>query len=210
MNETFAYLLFGKENPLGAHVRVSSVADPLEVIGIVEDGKYASLGEDPRPAIFLPMTQATTRWTTLVARSSLPDSTVTALLRKTVLDLDPDITLFSAGGLKEQLALPLFPARMAAIVLGVFGVFAMALAATGLFALMSLCGSTADSRDRNSHGAGRTANQVLLSLLGRTLLLCAAGTGLGRSSHSPPAGCSRRFFTASARAIRPLMARRYF
>ena len=179
VNGAFAHLLFGKENPLGAHVRISSVADPLEVIGIVEDGKYASLGEDPRPAIFLPMTQATTRWTTLVARSSLPDSIVTALLRKTVLDLDPGITLFSAGGLKEQLALPLFPARMAAIVLGVFGVFAMALAATGLFALMSYAVARRTREIGIRMALGARHQQVLLSLVGRTLLLYAAGAGLG-------------------------------
>jgi predicted permease len=179
VNETFARLLFGKENPLGKQVRVSSAAGPLEVVGVVEDGKYASLGEDPRPAVFLPMTQATTRWTTLVARSSLPAATVAALLRKTVLDLDPEITLFNAGGLKEQLALPLFPARMAASVLGIFGVFAMALAATGLFALMSytVARRTREIGIRMALGARRA--QVLSSLLGRTLLLCAAGTCLG-------------------------------
>src|SRR6185437_15597939 len=144
-----------------------------------EDGKYQSLGEDPRPAVFLPMAQATTRWITLVARSSLPEATVTALLRKAVLDLDPEITLFNTGGLKEQLALPLFPARMAAIALGIFGVFAMALAATGLFALMSyaVARRTREIGIRMALGAQR--KQVLSSLLGRTLLLCAAGTCLG-------------------------------
>jgi predicted permease len=179
VNETFAHLLFGKENPLGRHVRISSVAAPLEVIGIVEDGKYQSLGEDPRPAVFLPMAQSTTRWTTLVARSSLPASTLTALLRKTVLDLDPEITLFNTGGLKEQLALPLFPARMAAIVLGIFGAFAMALAATGLFALMSyaVARRTREIGIRMALGARR--KHVLSSLLGRTLVLCAAGTCVG-------------------------------
>jgi hypothetical protein len=179
VNESFARLLFGKENPLGGHVRVSSAAGPIEIVGIVEDGKYASLGEDPRPAVFLPMTQAATRWTTLVARSSLPASTVTALLWKTVLDLDPEIRLFNAGDLKDQLALPLFPTRMAAIVLGIFGIFAMALAATGLFALMSyaVARRTREIGIRMALDARRT--QVLSSLLGRTLLLCAAGTCLG-------------------------------
>ncbi len=89
--------------------------------------------------MFLPIAQAGPGlpWTTLVARTPLPAQQATELLRKTVLDLDPDLTLFNVGSLKDQLALPLFPARAAAIVLGVFGMLAMVLAATGLFALMA-------------------------------------------------------------------------
>ena len=66
-----------------------------------------------------------------------PAQQATDLLRKAVLDVDSNLTLFNIGSLEDQLALPLFPARAAAIVLGVFGVLAMVLAATGLFALVA-------------------------------------------------------------------------
>jgi putative ABC transport system permease protein len=61
----------------------------------------------------------------------------------------------------------------------VFGVFAMALAGSGLFALMSyaVARRTREIGIRMALGARRT--QVLSSLLGRTLLLCAVGTGAG-------------------------------
>jgi predicted permease len=179
VNQTFAHLLFGAQNPLGRRVRVSSVSQPVEIVGIVEDGKYQSLGEDPGPAVFFPLTQLGTHWTTLVARSSLPAANITALLRKTVLELDPQITLFSTGSLQDRLAFPLIGARIAAIVLGAFGVFAMALAATGLFALMSYAVSrrTREIGIRMALGAKRS--QVLSSILGRALLLCAAGIVIG-------------------------------
>jgi predicted permease len=175
VNQTFARMLFGRENAIGRQVRISSFAGGLEIVGVVEDGKYRSLGEDAFPAVFVPIMQTENRWTTLVARSSLPAEAVTRLLRKAVLDLDPEITIFSTGGLKDQLALPLLGARIAAIVLGIFGLFAMTLAATGIFALVSYAVSrrTREIGIRIALGAKRT--QVLSSVLGRTLLVSAAG-----------------------------------
>jgi predicted permease len=181
VNEAFVRTLFGSANPLGKHVRlgVNPSDKGVEVVGIVEDGKYEYLGEDPHPAVFLPIAQTGTRWTTLVARTRLPAPTATLLLRKAVLDLDPELTLFNVGSLKDQLALPLFPARIAAITLGIFGTLAMVLAATGLFALMAYAVSrrTREIGIRMALGARRM--QVLSSVLGRTLALCAAGISMG-------------------------------
>jgi ABC-type antimicrobial peptide transport system permease subunit len=100
-------------------------------------------------------------------------------LRKALLDLDPELTLFNTGSLKDQLSLPLFPARAAAIVLGVFGVLAMVLAATGLFALVA---SVVARRTREigiRMALGAQPAQVLSSVLRRTVVLCAAGISLG-------------------------------
>ncbi len=54
-----------------------------------------------------------------------------------MLDGNPELTVTNAGSLKSQMALPLFPARVAAIVFGIFGALAILLAAAGLFALMA-------------------------------------------------------------------------
>jgi hypothetical protein len=122
-NEALTHLLFGKENPLGQRVRLT--AEPadqgVEIIGVVETGKYQQLGEDPTPAIFLPLAQRGSNWTTLVVRTALSPSKGIEFLRKSVLDMDPELTLFNLGSLQDHLKLPLFPAQIAAIVLGVFG-----------------------------------------------------------------------------------------
>ncbi|MGH9695584.1 MAG: ABC transporter permease, partial [Bryobacteraceae bacterium] len=173
VNEALVHLLFGDENPLGKHVRMDE--HEVAIAGVVETGKYEFLGEDPHAAVFLPLAQSGVGWTTLVARTPLPAATATGLLRKTVLDLDPELTIFNAGGLKEQLALPLFPARIAAIVLGVFGFLAMALAATGLFALMSYAVSRRTREIGIRMALGARPAQVLSAVLKRTLVLCAAG-----------------------------------
>lgn len=181
VNQALVDLLYPRENPIGKYLYIS-IQGPkqgFQIAGVVETGKYESLGEDPHPAIFLPIAQTGTGWTTLLARTSLPAQQVTEMLRNTVLDLDPHLTIFNAGSLKEQLALPLFPARAAAIVLGVFGVLAMVLAATGLFALMaySVARRTREIGIRMALGARPV--QVLSSILRRTLILCLAGILIG-------------------------------
>jgi ABC-type antimicrobial peptide transport system permease subunit len=146
---------------------------------VVETGKYEHLGEDPHPAIFQPIEQSGTSYTTLVARTALPPPTATAQLRKAVLDLDPELTLVGVGSLQEQLGLPLFPARIVAVVLGIFGTLALVLAATGLFALMAYAVSRRTREIGIRMAIGALPRQVLSSVLRRTTILFLAGLGIG-------------------------------
>lgn len=204
VNEALARLLFDNENPIGRHVRMSSkAADPgVEIVGVVETGKYEYLGEDPHPAIFLPIAQTETGWTTLVARTRLPAQAATELLRKTVLDLNPDLALFNIGSLKDQLALPLFPARIAAIVLGIFGLLAMVLAATGMFALMAYTVSrrTREIGIRMALGAARS--RCFHPCSGAPPYSAQRAFPSEQPLRSLPEGCYRPCSTASARATR--------
>jgi predicted permease len=181
VNQAFADLLFPKESPLGKHFRMTlNAADAgMEIVGVVETGKYESLGEDPKPVVFRPIEQHGTEETTLVARTALPSDQAVDMLRRAILDLDPAITLYSVGGIGGQLALPLFPARAAAIVLGTFGVLAMVLAATGLFALMAYAVSRRTREIGIRIALGARTGTILSSVLNRTLKLCAAGILIG-------------------------------
>ena len=177
VNEACAQMLFGGENPLGKRIRLAGnpPGADVEVVGVVENGKYEYLSEPPHPVIFRPLAPGGMRFTTLVARGGLPAPRATDLLRKTVLDLDPELTIVSAGNLKDQLALALLPVRLVAIVLGIFGGLAIMLASTGLFALVAYAVSrrTREIGIRMSLGARR--GQVLSSVLARIFLLCSAG-----------------------------------
>ena len=181
VNEALAHVFFDNENPLGKRIRLTT--DPadkgIEIVGVVETGKYEYIGEDPKPVVFLPIAQTGTSWTTVVARTSLPPQQASELLRKTVLDLDPELTIFNAGSMRDQLAVPLFPARAAAIVLGIFGALATMLAATGLFAVVAYAVSRRTHEIGIRMALGARPVQVLSSVIGRTLVVCAAGVLIG-------------------------------
>jgi predicted permease len=181
VNEALADLLFPRENPIGRHVRMS--LDPadkgVEIVGEVETGKYESLGEDPHPVMFLPIAQTGTTRTTLVARTSLPAAAATQMLRNAVLDLDPELTLFNAGSLESQMALPLFPARIAAVVLGIFGTLAIVLAGAGLFAITAYAVSRRTREIGIRVALGARPSQVLRVVFHRIAVLCFTGLAFG-------------------------------
>ena len=181
VNEALVDLLFPHENPLGKQVRLST--DPsdkgLKIVGVVETGKYEYLGEDPHPAVFRPIAQTDITWTTLVARGPLPPHAALQSLRKTVLDLNPELAISNEASLKDQLALPLFPARVAAIVLSLFGLLALVLASTGLFGLVAYAVARRTREIGIRMALGARSSQVLSALFSRTLVLCAAGISIG-------------------------------
>jgi hypothetical protein len=181
VNEAFARRLFGRDQPIGRRFRFGHppAGEPIEIVALAQDGKYQSLGEEPTPAAFLPMAQRYSGWTTLVARTSLPPERTVQSIRAATRDLDPALTLFNVGTLEDQLAFPLFPARVASAVLGVFGLLAVVLSSTGVFALVAHAVSrrTREIGIRMALGAG--VADILRVVLGRTFVLWAIGSLAG-------------------------------
>ena len=70
MNRQFASKIFGSTtNAIGGYYELPD-GTRIRVVGIVEDGKYDTLTEDPKPAMFFPILQSPSSQTYLVVRSS--------------------------------------------------------------------------------------------------------------------------------------------
>jgi ABC-type antimicrobial peptide transport system permease subunit len=151
----------------------------VEIVGLVEDGKYRSLSETARPAIFWSILQAPNATTTLIVRSSLPEENVVRQVQSTLAGLDSSVVIYGAGSLTDMLRFVLLPSRAAAIALGVFGLLAMTLAAVGLHGVVAY----AVSRRRHelgiriAIGAGPAA--ILRLVLGRMGWLIGLGAAAG-------------------------------
>jgi predicted permease len=179
VNEAFARQLLPGEDPLGKRFRFGPGGKWNQIIGVVEDGKYRSLGETPSPTVFQNMEQNWRSNTTLVARSPLAEAETTRLLRRAVGELDPALTLYDAGSLTSALALALFPARLVAVVLASFGLLAVVLAATGVYGIMAYAVSRRTREIGIRMALGAAPAQVLRVVLARTSVLLAIGTVLG-------------------------------
>ena len=180
VNETFAKKFFNGQDPIGRRFNWHGPTDPFfEIVGVVPDGKYNSLGEDPKPALYTPLYRDYSGAITLLARTRGDPRQVLAALRAEVQKLDPSISLYATKTLKEHMGTSLFPARMAAIALGSFGVLALILAAVGIYGVMShvVAGRTREIGLRMALGAQLSDVQKLI--LKQGMFLAAIGSVCG-------------------------------
>jgi predicted permease len=179
VNEAFVRQLLPGEDPVGKRYRHSTTGKWIQIAGVIEDGKYRSLGETPLPAAFEPMEQNWSPRQTLVARSALSEAETVRLLRGAVAELDPSLTVFNDGSLTSALGLALFPAKLVAAVLASFGLLAVVLAATGVYGIMAYAVSRRTREIGIRMALGAAPSQVTRVVLARTAMLLAIGTTIG-------------------------------
>jgi predicted permease len=179
VNEAFVRELLPGEDPVGKRFRHRATDKWIQIAGVVEDGKYRSLGETPSPTIFESMEQFWTPGQTLVARSPLAEAETARLLRRAVQELDPSLTVFSDGSLTSALGLALFPAKLVAVVLASFGLLAVVLAATGVYGIMAYAVSRRTREIGIRMALGAAPSEVARVVLARTAKLLAVGITIG-------------------------------
>jgi len=178
INQEFARKVFGPtQNAVGKTFKTSD-GTRTQVVGIVEDGKYQSLTEDPQPAMFLPMLQSPSSETYLAVRTDGDPAQLAPAIRSKVRDLDAGLPLYMGPWTKE-LDTTLFASRMAAMALGVMGAMGAMLSLTGIFgmAAYSVSKRLRELGIRMALGAQR--KEMLQAALGRPFKLLAFGSGAG-------------------------------
>ena len=151
----------------------------VQVVGVVEDGKYETLTESPKAAIFLPVLQNYTSTIVLMARSRYPESELAVEMRRTVARLDPNLAVYGVGGLHQMLGLVYLPMRAAAITLGAFGVLALMLSVTGIYGVTAYTVSRRAREIGIRMAIGARPAQVLGSIFGRIGKLVVTGAIVG-------------------------------
>jgi predicted permease len=179
INRALAERLFGAPDAVGRRLRFGPGSQPAEVVGVVEDGKYVSLSEDRRPAVFVPQSQWFNTTMVAVVRSARPGHQVASELRGLLARLDPAIPLRAVGPATDVVALPLFPYQAAAAALVVLGLIAAGLMLTGVHALMSylVVRRQRDIAIRIALGVSRGG--VLRAVLSHVTVLLAVGAAAG-------------------------------
>jgi predicted permease len=180
INETFARRFWPGADAIGKRFSLPSRDHTLiQVVGIVQDGKYRSLSEAPQPFVFTSTKQFYAGLTTLVARTDGEPANALAAIRREVEQLDPHLPVFDAMTLTEHLRLPLFPARVAAAALGGFGALSLTLAAIGIFGVMSYAVSRRTREIGLRMALGAQTGGVMKLMLLQGMKLAALGAGIG-------------------------------
>ncbi|HJS74931.1 MAG TPA: FtsX-like permease family protein, partial [Vicinamibacteria bacterium] len=182
VSEALARRFWPGEDPLGKRLSLGSPDAPrIEVVGVAEDGKYAGLNETPQPFVYLPLRQSYTGTTTVLARTDSDPGRLLPSIRAEIQRRDPSIAVFGARALTDRLSLPLYPARIAATVLGAFALLSLSLAAIGIYGVMSQM----VSRRRREIGI-----RVALGARREDVLKLAMGAGMAPASIGVLAGAA--------------------
>jgi len=178
VNALFARKIFGSESKaLGGYYKRED-GTRVQVVGIVEDGKYYQFTEDPRAAMFVPFLQSPSTMMCLVVRSERDPQQLAPAIRSALRGLDASLPV-NIQTWAEGLGIALFPAHVATAALGVLGAMGAMLSITGIFgmAAFSVSKRLRELGIRMALGARR--KEILQAALGRPLKLLAFGSTAG-------------------------------
>jgi putative ABC transport system permease protein len=169
------------ENPIGKRLRFDD--NPKEpwftVVGLVGDVRQLGLGEAAPALLFLPYEQFALPFTSVAVRSSLPQGAVASLLKAQMAAIDPDMPFGDIESLQSEVESSVDQPRFRAMLIGVFALLALALAAVGVFGLVSY---TVTERTREIGirvALGAAPRQVLVPVIREGITLALAGIGIG-------------------------------
>jgi predicted permease len=178
VNRTFAGTFFGTvTNAVGKYYRLQD-GTRVQVAGVVEDGKYMSVTEDQQLAMFLPFLRAPSPQAYLVVRSRRDPEELSAAIRSKVRELDAGLHVGTATW-NSQLAVVLFPSRVATVALGVLGAIGAMLSITGIFGMAAYSVSRRLKELGIRMALGAERKEVLQAALGRALKLLGFGSAAG-------------------------------
>jgi len=178
VNREFARKLFGSvDKAVGNHFKFWG-GNRAEVVGVVGDGKYQTLTEDTKPAMFFSFLQHTSTETWIIVRSQRDPQEIASALQRSMHGLDPALPL-EIRTWHSELDSALFVARVATVSLGVLGLLGAMLAVTGIFGMAAY---TVSKRLRELGiriALGAARHELLGAALGRTFRLLAIGSIAG-------------------------------
>ncbi len=180
VNEATAHLFWGEEDPVGDRAWIGIGDHGFEVVGVVANTKYHTLGEPPLPGIYLPFGAFYTGEVNLHVRSAGADPrSLMQNIRSEVRALDPTLPVHDLETMQSHLGYALLPARMTAGSVGSFAALALLLATMGLYGILAFAVRQQTRALGIRKALGATPLRILGLVLRRGMTFALLGVGIG-------------------------------
>jgi len=179
VNHAMARHFWPGVDPIGKRFHFFGDAQLLEVVGEVGDSWQFAVGEDPQPVAYLAITQDYSSFAVLHVRTSgKPDAALPAV-REQVQSLNRNLGLVGVDTIGKLLDQGLWAPRMGALLLGIFGLLALALASVGIYGVLSYSVAQRTQEVGIRMALGATQRQVLGLVVKQGMSLVLIGVGIG-------------------------------
>jgi putative ABC transport system permease protein len=180
VSETFARRYWPVGSALGKRIRHNADRAPwITVVGVVKDEKHYGLDQETRPAVYFPYGEAASPAMSIVLRGAIDPRMLTGPAREVLRRLDPSVPMYDVRSMTERLNESMWARRAYSWLLSAFAVVALALAAAGIYGVISYAVSLRTHEIGIRMALGARPDQVLRSILGSGMALVAAGVASG-------------------------------
>ncbi len=182
VNDAFARAVFPGESPIGR--RVAGDGKMLEIVGLVATAKSRTIGEAPRPSIYLPILTEysagqSLRGVTLVAQTTAAAASFAGPMRDAIRRSDPSLAVFDVKTIETHLSDALLVPRLAGILSATAGSIGLVIATIGVYGVITF----GVARRRREIGirlaVGAKPREVRTMILKQGITLALVGGVLG-------------------------------
>ena len=183
INQDLARRYWPAGDALGKRIRLVGDHVTRQIVGVVQNSNYTTLGESPQPCVYLPLRQNPGASVTLYVRAARDPESVLGEVQREIKALAPRVEVSDMRTGARFMDQILWSARIVVSMLGVFGLLALVLASVGLYGLLAYLvrGRQREIGVRMAMGASRPAILSLILRQGMTLVCVGVAIGLGLS-----------------------------